>query len=270
MSSVCRVAVLGLVCLAAPCAELRVCADPNNLPFSNQSEQGFENALAQLVAHHLGRSLHYVWTPQRGRYLKKTLNAGRCDLFMGIASAMQGLQTTEPYYRSIYSFVFRKDLQPAIRSFDDPSLRKAKIGIHVMQNDDEAAPPARALVSRGLLGNISWYKMFPNFTRPNPSFGLMEAVERKDVDVAVAWGPLAGYYARHAATPLAVVPAPSQIDRSIPLAFDISMGVRVGETRLLKQLNALIRRREPEIRQLLERYGVPLVEGTRVQARVNR
>ena len=252
--------VLGCGCIARA-ADLRVCADPNNLPFSNERGQGFENELARLAAHDLGLGLQYVWWPQHGRYLKNTLFAGRCDVVIGVPSKLDRLATTRPYYRSSYVFVWRRGRGPAVRSFDDAALKKAHIGVQFMQNDHDFAPPARALIDRGLAPNIAWYKLYPDFTRPNPPAALIEAVERGDVDIAVAWGPLAGYFAAHAPVPLEVKPVTPQREGDIPLAFDISMGVKPGNTRLLIDLNNFITKRRAEIRGILSKYGVPLTGG---------
>lgn len=238
---------------------LRICADPNNLPYSNIREQGFENRLARLAARGLGRAVRYVWAPQRGDYLRNTIQAGRCDVVMGIPSAVREVQVTRPYYRSSYVFVSRRDRHLAVRSFDDPSLKMERIGLHVLQHEDAAVPPAQALMDRGLARNIVWYKLFPDFTRANPPAALIEAVERGDIDMAVAWGPMAGYFARHASVPLDIEPVSPQFERSIPLAFDISMGVRQGDTKLLAQLNGVIERSRIEIRRLLAQYGVPVL-----------
>lgn len=195
MCSVCNAALALLCSLAmlgvARAADLRVCADPNNLPYSNSDEQGFENKLAEVVARDLGRTLQYSWSPQRGDFLRKTLDTGACDVVMGIPSGIEEAHTTRPYYRSSYAFVWRRDRHLSIHSFDDASLKNMRIGIHVLQHEDATAPPAQALIDRGLMHNIAWYKLFPDFSRSNPPAALIEAVERGDIDMAIAWGPLA-------------------------------------------------------------------------------
>jgi mxaJ protein len=239
-------------------AALRVCAEPGNLPYSNVQQQGFENRLAQLVAQDLGRKLEYVWTAEIGDFLGKTLNARRCDVIMGLPSGIGDAQTTHPYYRSSYVFVSRRDRRLHVSSFDDPVLKKLRIGLHVIGGDDGVFPPAAALIHRGLRRNIKWYRAYPDLSKPNGPAELIKAVERGEIDVAVAWGPLAGYIARRASTPLDVVPVAQQFERSMPLAFDISMGVRRGDAGLLSKLNAILTRRRGEIRRLLASYGVPL------------
>jgi mxaJ protein len=243
--------------LGAQSVPFRVCADPNNLPFSNAHEQGFENRLAKLVAHDLGQPLEFVWSPQRGEFLRKTLDAGTCDAIMGLPSKLDEAETTVPYYRSTYVFVSRTDRKLSIHSFDAPALRSARIGVQVIGHESAAVPPAQALIDKGLGENIVWYRLFPDFSRSNPPSALIEAVEKGDIDVAVAWGPLAGYFAKHASIPLAVTPiSPQRVD-SIPLAFDISVGVRRGRRDLCRRLNAVIDRRRTQIESLLREYGVP-------------
>jgi quinoprotein dehydrogenase-associated probable ABC transporter substrate-binding protein len=258
MYSASRLGVL-LVCAGTmlPAAELRVCADPNNLPYSNQRGEGFENELARLAARDLGRTVRFVWATQRERYLRN-LTGGRCDVVMGLPAGFDRVATTRPYYRSSYVFVSRRGHGSAIQSFDDAALKRARIGVHLLQHEQDVIPPAQALIDRGLANHIVWYKLYPDFTRPNPPAALIEAVERGEVDVAVAWGPMAGYFAERAPAPLEIRPVWPQRERAVPLAFDISMGVRQGDAELLRGLNGFIARRGPDIRRVLKKYGDPL------------
>lgn len=254
--------VSAIFACAASAASLRVCADPHNLPFSNSQGQGFENRLAQIVAHDLGRSVQYVWASQRGQYLRDTLDARRCDVVMGVPSSLPAVQTTHPYYRSSYVFVWRRDRHLEIHSFDDAALQKTRIGVHVIGEDGATVPAAQALIDRGLLQNITWYRLYPDFQRPDPPSALIKAVARGEIDVAVAWGPMAGYFTRNSAVPLKMVPVSPQYERLMPLVFDISMGVRRGEASLALTFDQILARKREEIRQLLRQYGVPLVEGS--------
>jgi quinoprotein dehydrogenase-associated probable ABC transporter substrate-binding protein len=241
-----------------PQSVLRVCSDPNNLPFSNHQQKGFENDLARMVAHDLGMTLSYTWAPQRSRFFQKTLLAGICDVAMGLPSRMDLASTTVPYYRSTYFFVARRDRISNICSFDDPRVRQMRIGVHSIGDDNANLPPATALADRGLARNVVGYSIYGNLAQPNPPAELIRAVADGDVDVAVAWGPLAGYFAQRSAAPLKLTPVcPSPSDAALGFAFDISMGVRHGDTRLLDRLNAEIERRRPEIGQLLQKYGIP-------------
>ena len=244
--------------LRAQTAELRVCADPNNLPFSNQREEGFENKLAHLIARDLGRKVHYVWWPQRRGFIRNTLKAKRCDVVMGIPASYELAQPTRAYYRSTYVFVTRRDRHIAIRSFDDPALRNLRIGLHAIGDDYANVPPAQALARRGITRNIVGYSIYGDYSKENPPADLINAVARGDVDIAIAWGPLAGYFAAHANVPLNVVPVSPEIDARLPFVFDISLGVRREDAAFRNELDKILVRRKPEIDRLLQRYGVPM------------
>ncbi len=178
---------------------LRVCADPNNLPFSNEAREGFENRLAAMVARDLGAKLEYTWWSQRKSFIKNSLDAGRCDVLMGIPAALDSIEVTKPYYRSTYVFVSRQDRALRVCSLDDARFEKWRIGIHVV--GDDYAPPAVALARRGLAANLVGYSLFGSYGEANPPAKLVDAVERGDVDVAIVWGPFAGYFAKARSEP---------------------------------------------------------------------
>src|SRR4051794_33084733 len=185
---------------------LRVAADPNNLPFSNDRCEGFENKIAELIATDLGAKLEYSWRAQRRGFFRETLKEDRADLVLGVPAHFDMALTTVPYYRSTYAFVFRKDRNFNLRSLDDPALRKLKIGVQMIGNDGRNTPPAHALANRGIIDNVVGYTVYGDYAQENPPARLIEAVARGDVDVAIAWGPLAGYFARRQAVPLEIVP----------------------------------------------------------------
>ena len=242
---------------------LRVCSDPNNLPFSNEKQEGFENRIAELVAHDLGMRVEYTWWAQRRGYLRNTLNAHRCDVVMGTPAHMEMLLPTRPYYRSSYAFVSRVDRHLALHSFDDAALRTLKIGVQLVGDDYMNTPPAHALSKRGIVKNLVGFPLYGDYAQPNPPARIVDAVARGSVDVAVVWGPLAGYAARHAAVPLEVVPVTPPSDLPyLPFAFDISMGVRKDDQDLKKRLDGVIARRGAAIDSILAAYGVPLVRRT--------
>lgn len=237
--------------------ELRVCADPNNMPFSNARGQGFENKLAELVARDLGMHVAYTWQAQRERFFRKTLNAGVCDVVMSVPAKFEEAWPTHPYYRSTYVFISARDRHLRMKSFDDPRLKKLRIGVHIVGYDN--LPPAEALISRGMVRNVVGYSIFGHLFQDNPSAELINAVLQKDIDVAVAWGPLAGYFAKISAVPLDVTPVcAGKADAGVPFQFSIAMGVRRGDVALRNKLNRIIERREESIRALLRSYGVPL------------
>jgi mono/diheme cytochrome c family protein len=144
---------------------------------------------------------------------------------------------------------------------NDPALRRVRVGVHVVSDDASNLPPAQALANRGIFRNVASYSMYGDASQPNPPAALIDAVSHGDVDLAIAWGPLAGYFARRAPAALEIVQVSPQVDRPfLPFTFSISMGVRPGDTQLLRQLNGVVTRRGAEIRAILQRYGVPMLE----------
>jgi mxaJ protein len=239
---------------------LRVCSDPNNMPFSDRTEGGFENRLAELAARELHRSLAYYWQPQRRGFIRTTLNAHRCDVVIGIPTTSELVRVTRPYYRSSFVFVSRRGRRPPISSFDDSRLRQIRIGIPLTGNDYANPPAAQALAVRHITDNVRGYPVYGDYSRPRPSWGVLDALLRNDVDVAVAWGPLAGYFARQSPIPIDIVPVDGPADPGLPFAFDVSMGVRRDDRGLAAALDEILARRSPEIRHILASYGVPLVK----------
>jgi quinoprotein dehydrogenase-associated probable ABC transporter substrate-binding protein len=256
-----RLGPLGAAWLAigAGAPPLRVCADPNNMPFSNQRGEGFENEIATLVATGLHRQLAYFWLPQRRGFVHNSLDAGRCDLVIGVPAGYGRLQPTRSYYRSSYVFVSRADRRVRIESFDDPALRKLTIGIQLAGDDYDNPPAAQALAARHLARNVRGFTLYGDYSQPDPQRDIVDAVADRRVDVAVVWGPLAGYYVRRAPIALDLTPVAAERDApAVPFTFDIAMGVRRGDASLLAAVDAIIVRRGPEIRRILRRYGVPL------------
>lgn len=264
-SSRCSVVLALLVACSAPPtpAPLRVCADPNNLPFSNRARQGFENALAELVAHALGRDVAYTWFPQRRGFLKNTLKANKCDLVIGLPAGYELAATSVPYYRSTYVFVSRADRHLGLRSLDDPRLRTMTIGVHALGDDYANVPPAQALARHGLEARMVGYSFFGDYAKPDPPRQLIDAVARGEVDVAIAWGPLAGWAAAHAQVPLDVTPIERPADEPLPFSFAIAMGVRKSDPVLLALTDAVIASRGRDIDAVLDRFAIPHVGGAR-------
>ncbi len=244
----------------APLRELRVCADPNNLPFSNQRGEGFENRIASVIAADLGLAVRYTWWPQRRGFVRNTLDFGRCDVILGVPASVDAVARTRPYYRSTYVFVTRRDRGLHIRSLDDSVLHRVRIGIDVAGDDCDNPAPARALARRGLARNVVGYGFHRDDSKPNPRAELIAAVARGDVDLAIAWGPLAAYFARRSPVLLDITPVSPEVEPpSLPFVFDISAAVRRGDTRMRDRLESALERRRGEIRAILETYGVPLV-----------
>jgi quinoprotein dehydrogenase-associated probable ABC transporter substrate-binding protein len=248
--------VVGLPCFGA--TELRVCSDPNNLPYSNDQKQGFENQLAALIAKDLNMQVTYFWFPQREAFFRKTLNSGICDVVMGVPAGFDEADTTRPYYRSSYVFITRRERHLHITSFDDPRLRTLKIGVHILGEEDDSLPPVHAFTSRGIVRNLVGFSIFGNLNEKNPSAGLIKAVADGQVDVAVAWGPLAGYYIHHSPVPLEITPIESDPTLpALPFHYDIAIGVRHGDEALKQSLDAELVRRRVAIHSILTAYGIP-------------
>lgn len=241
--------------------ELRICSDPNNLPFSNARSEGFENKLAELVAHDLHKTLTNVWTPQREHFVKDSLNAGTCDAIMGVPVGFDAVDVTRPYYASGYAFVHRADRHLDLHSIKDPRLKRLKIGVHLIGDGD--TPPNQVLSRQGIVTNVVGFMIYGDYAMPNPPARLIEAVESGAVDVAAVWGPFGGYFAKHAQVPLAVaVISDTEAFAPLMFAYEIGMGVRKGDHALKSTLENAIARHRTEIRKLLSDYGVPLVNAT--------
>lgn len=256
-------ASLVLASLAAPSAlALTVCADPNNLPFSNRERQGLENRIIELVAAELGEDVAYYWRPQRRGFIRTTLAAHLCDVMPGVPSNLEMLRTTAPYYRSTYVFVTRKDRKLSIGSFDDPQLKNLIIGIQIIGDDGSNAPPAHALSRRGIVNNVRGYPVYGNYAKPRPLSAIVDAVIAGTIDVAVVWGPTAGYFVQESGKRLALSPVRPSIDGPmLPMVFDISMGVRREDHALRDRLDAALKRRKADIDSILAHYSVPRMEG---------
>ncbi len=245
-----------LVGAALALSALRVCADPNNLPFSNRQEQGFENKIASLLAKDMNRVLDYDWHPQRRGYLRNTILAGRCDLIIGIATGVEMVETTQPYYRSTYVFVTRAASNFHLDSFDAPQLRKLRIGVQIIGDDYANTPPVHALARRGIVA-IQGYRVLGDYQRSNPPASIIQAVSSGEIDVAIAWGPMAGYFAAIAPVELQIQPLRSTHDAALPLTFDISLGLRRGNFWLKQKVEAALKRNRQAILEILNSYHVP-------------
>ena len=232
---------------------LTVCGDPNQLPFSNEALEGFENRVAQLIADELGRPLRYRWWPQTIGFVRNTLRVRMCDLVLGITSVNEMVQNTNPYYRSVYSLVYRSDAGLNIGSLKDPKLRELRIGVVA------GTPPATLIARYDLIERTKPYLRTVDTRHYSPARQAIEDVAGGETDVAVIWGPIAGYFAPQQQVPLTVVPLPAKED-AVPLAFNVSMGIRHRETNWKHQLNDLLVKLAPQIESILLDYGIPLLD----------
>ena len=247
---------------AADPHELRVCADPNNMPFSNDRGEGFENRIAALAGRELGRRVSYYWMPQRRGFIRNTLRAGFCDVVIGLPARFTLARMTSPYYTSSYVFVSRHDRRLQLRSLDDPVLRRLRIGVQITGDDYSNPPAAQALAARALTPNLRGYTVYGDYSRRDPQREVVDAVARGDVDAAIVWGPLAGYFARREQVAIDVAPVSPAVDRfSGRFTFAIAMGVRTDDRVLHDALERVLVERRHAIQRVLREYGVPLVSG---------
>lgn len=235
--------------------ELRVCADPDNLPFSNRDLQGFENKIAALIAQEFDASVTYAWQPQRRGFLRGTLYAKRCDVVIGVPTGYRRVLWTKPYYRSTFVVVSRKNQGLHIDSLDDPLLKQLRLGVH--QN----SPVDITLGLRGIVQNVVgysiWYDGQERYTGK-----IIEDVAAGKIDVAIVWGAAVGYFVQQQIEVLDMAPisVPRPGDESITSAvYTISMGVRETDAKLKVLLEEVISTKQAEIHKIMERYGVPLV-----------
>jgi mxaJ protein len=241
-----------LISTAAAAADLRVCAEPDNLPFSHQSQSGFENRIARILADDLALDLRYEWQPQRRGFVRKTLGSDLCDAWMGVPAGFERVLTTKPYYRSTYVFVYGP--RP-LQSFESPELKSLRIGVQLPGNDGAATPAGYALAAKGAIENVRGYPMYGEHPAAER---IVEAIARGELDAGVVWGPAAGFFARAKNLGVANASAPKEL-ATMPFEFSIAIGVKRGNRELRDQLDAALARRKSEIDAVLDEYAVPRV-----------
>jgi quinoprotein dehydrogenase-associated probable ABC transporter substrate-binding protein len=232
---------------------LRVCGDPNNLPFSNKRSEGFENKIAEVIAKELKIELAYFWWPHQMGLVRRALKPGLCDVMISIPQGWDRVLWTKPYYRSAYTFVYPKDRGFQISSLDDPILKRLKIGVYIN------SPPAEALANRGITTNVVGYSpYYDSITERRDE--ILQNLMAGEIDIVIDWGPMAGYAAKqlNGSRPLEVVLLQGGEPGS-PFTFEFSMGVKEGNTALKAELEQAISKRHAEIGKILEEYGVPLL-----------
>src|SRR5438477_2440910 len=237
---ICTAFLLFILSASARAADervLRIAADPNNLPFSNQRLEGFENKIAELVARQLHVRIEYQWRAQRRGFFRETLKQGSADLVVGVPSHFELALTTAPYYRSSYVFITRPGMH--IMSLDDPRLRKLRIGVQLIGNDGVDTPPAHALAARGIVENVRGFTLYGDYTQENPPARIIDAVATGEIEAAIAWGPLAGFFAAREKVPLEIQPVVPGSDGALRFAFDVSLGVKKHDHRLKEELDQI-------------------------------
>jgi len=236
---------------------IRVCADPDNMPLSNQKGEGFEQKIAELIAKEWNAKIEYAWWPVRRGFFSRALNGRYCDVAIQAPADFDMAAVTRPYFRSGYVFVTRKDSGLDIKSLADPRLKKLRIGVNILNSDAENTPPAMALSRYGVVGNLTGFPTFYTDTvRPED---IVTAVAKKDIDVGIVWGPLAGYFAKRSPVPLTLQPLAERDSLTdFPFRFSIGIGVRRRDKVLRDSLQTVLDRKQPEIQAILKEYGVPM------------
>jgi quinoprotein dehydrogenase-associated probable ABC transporter substrate-binding protein len=236
----------------APRSELRVCADPNNLPFSDEKSEGFENKIAELLGKDMALPVRYFWLPQVVGFVRNGLQAGRCDLVMGTVAGDDIMQTTTPYYYTGYMLVFRAD-KPLSGDLDDPALKALHIGVVA------GTPPANLLVRHELMVNARPYALTVDTRYEAPAHQMLLDIASGAIDAGMLWGPFVGYYIKHDHLPLAMVRL--REEPGMPrLAYHIAMGVRNNDPDWRRRINSEIIKKRDEITAILRDYGVPLLD----------
>jgi mxaJ protein len=237
--------------------EFKVCADPANLPFSNNKQEGFENKIAEVLAKDLGLKLSYMYWPDRMGFYRNTLNAKRCDVIIGTADGNDSVRTSKPYYRSGHVYVWRKESNYNITDWDSPDLKKGIIGV-VGQS-----PATIPMDEKGLISNARPYRMQRDLNLP--SSYLIDDLEKKEIDIAIAWGPIGGYFAKQSKVPMEVRIIPEyvgydEINSAKGKEFwNISVGVRKKDKERMEKIDAALVRNKAAIDKILDDFGIPHV-----------
>jgi quinoprotein dehydrogenase-associated probable ABC transporter substrate-binding protein len=261
------IAMLGLLAVASAFAQapglgasaelvdphtLRVCADPHDLPFSDEAGEGFENKIAALLASKVNKPISYTYYPQVIGFARNTLNALRCDVVIGVAVGDDLMQTTNPYYHTTYALVFKPgNGLDGIETLEDQRLKGKHIGVVA------GTPPSGVLVQQGLMALAKPYPLTADTRIEVPSQTMVNDIASGQIDAGVLWGPIAGYYAQHVTPHLVVVPLLKEQSR---MDFQIAMGVRHSDQDWKRELNRIIVANQPEIDRILQQYGVPLLD----------
>jgi quinoprotein dehydrogenase-associated probable ABC transporter substrate-binding protein len=233
-------------------SELKVCADPNNLPFSDEKKDGFENKIADLIGAELGLKVDYTWFPQVIGFVRNTLRANLCDLVMGTVAGDEIVQTTNPYYFTTYVMFYRSDKGFAFDGPQDPGLASLRLGVVA------GTPPADLLTHHGLMSHTKPYALMVDTRAESPTHDMVKDVVDGSIDVGFLWGPIAGYYRKHDDLPVTLVPLKDE-PNAPRMEYHIAMGVRANEPEWRRRINAVILKRQSDITVILQDFGIPLL-----------
>jgi mxaJ protein len=241
--------------------EFRVCADPDNLPFSNNKQEGFEDKIAAVLAEDLKLPLSFMYAFNRFGFLRNTINAKRCDILMGVPPDYDPVRTSKPYYRTGHVFVWRKDSGYDITSWDSPDLKKGLVGV------TDKSPTTVPLNDNDIIGNAKPYRIQRDLNKPASE--MIDDLAKGDIDVAVAWGPIGGYFAKQSKVPMVVRLAPEyeKVNARGKTYWNMSIGVRHSDKERMKMIQGALDRNQDKIQKILADYGVltvPVVEGDNI------
>ena len=247
--------------------EFKVCADPENMPFSNNKQEGFEDKIAQVLAQDLGKKLTFTYAYSRQGFFRNTLGANRCDVVIGTTSDADNMRTSKPYYRAGHVFVWRKASNYNITDWSSPDLRKGFIGVI------DHSPATIPMNDNNLIANARPYRIQRDLNLPS-SF-MIDDLAKGDIDIAIAWGPIGGYFAKQSKVPMVVAPIPEYETENAKGKeyWNISIGVRKKDKERMAMIQGALDRNQAKIIKILDDYGiphVPVVEGDSLQKVYNK
>jgi mxaJ protein len=234
-------------------SEFKVCADPENMPYSNLKREGFEDKIAEVLAADLGKKLTYTYAYSRQGFMRNTLGANRCDVVIGTTADNDAMRTSKPYYRAGHVFVWRKESNYNITNWDSPDLHKGFIGV------TDHSPATIPMNDNGLIANARPYRIQRDLNLP-PSF-MIDDLAKKDIDIAIAWGPIGGYFAKQSKVPMVVVPIPEYESKNAKGKeyWNISVGVRKKDKDRMAMIQASLDKNQDKIMKILDDFGIPHV-----------
>lgn len=235
-------------------SHLRVCADPANMPFSNEKHEGFENRIADLIAKDLGVPVEYTWFPQTTGFVRNTLNAGRCDVIIGFPQGDELVQNTNHYYNSAYVLIVKKGSPlEGVTDLEDARLKDKSIGVVA------GTPPANLVAANGLMAKARPYHLVVDRRYDSPAEKMIGDIASGEIDAGILWGPIGGYFAKESVVPMTVTPLVKE--KAGPrMAYRITMGLRRSELEWKHQLNNILKKQQPAINNILLSYGVPILD----------
>jgi quinoprotein dehydrogenase-associated probable ABC transporter substrate-binding protein len=246
----------GVALSAQPMAALRVCADPGNMPFSNNRGEGFEQKIAQVIADSLNTGVQYYYRPgiERGQ-TRTTLAADQCDLMLDLTMDAEGVLSTSPLYRTTFVLASRTDRGLDFKSLDDPRLKTLKIGVY------QTSAIREALEEHDVKSNVVVHYLSHDadtVAADEPVYQMQQVMDGQ-LDVAAVWGPFAGYYKTMKHAPLTIQPV-NLMEDTFPMEFDMTLAVRTQNRAFRDQIENALKQQKDKIRSILVDYGVPLVK----------